>query len=268
MPRMNGIEFLRVVKQDETLKRIPVVVLTTSTEEQDKLDSFDLGVAGYMVKPVDYQQFVEVIKTIDLYWTLSELPPGRRVNHGKKNKILLVEDDKVDRMAFERFVKREGLPYDYQIAGSVAEARGSLAGAIRRRAIDYLLGDGTAFDLFDEIQDSPVVITGSGDEEIAVQAMKAGASDYLIKDPEGNYLKTLPMTVKVRSTASGRRGVEALPGTPGRVGGRAHGRTERGQRATRSRNRRAQAVEETLRESEERYRHILAMAAQCGHVRP
>jgi len=76
MPRMNGIEFLRVAKQDEDLKRIPVVVLTASSEERDKVESFRLGVAGYMVKPVDYQQFVEVMRTIDLYWTLSELPQG------------------------------------------------------------------------------------------------------------------------------------------------------------------------------------------------
>ena len=76
MPRMNGIEFLTVAKQDEALKRIPVVVLTSSREEQDKVDSFDLGVAGYMIKPVDYHQFVEVMRTIDLYWTLSELPQG------------------------------------------------------------------------------------------------------------------------------------------------------------------------------------------------
>ncbi len=76
MPRMNGIEFLRVIKQDETLKRVPVVVLTSSMEQRDKVDSFGLGVAGYMLKPVDYAQFVEVMRTIDLYWTLSELPPG------------------------------------------------------------------------------------------------------------------------------------------------------------------------------------------------
>ena len=74
MPRMNGIEFLRVAKQEDALRRIPVVVLTTSKEEEDKLRSFDLGVAGYMLKPVDYRQFVEVVRTIDLYWTLSELP--------------------------------------------------------------------------------------------------------------------------------------------------------------------------------------------------
>jgi len=74
MPKMNGIEFLRIAKQDKRLRRIPVVVLTTSEEEQDMINSFDLGIAGYMIKPVDYQKFVEVVKTIDLYWTLSKLP--------------------------------------------------------------------------------------------------------------------------------------------------------------------------------------------------
>jgi CheY-like chemotaxis protein len=74
MPRMNGHEFLSIIKQDEELRRIPVIVLTTSRGELDKVQSFDLGVAGYMIKPVDYQQFVEVMRTIRLYWTLSELP--------------------------------------------------------------------------------------------------------------------------------------------------------------------------------------------------
>ncbi len=74
MPVMGGIEFLQVVKHDAALKRIPVVVLTTSDEQQDKVASFDLGVAGYIRKPVDYQQFVEAVRSIDTYWTLSELP--------------------------------------------------------------------------------------------------------------------------------------------------------------------------------------------------
>lgn len=72
MPKMDGIGFLNVVKKDENLRRIPVVVLTTSYEEQDKVNSFDLSIAGYMVKPVEYKQFIEVVKVIDLYWTLSE----------------------------------------------------------------------------------------------------------------------------------------------------------------------------------------------------
>lgn len=74
MPVMGGIEFLQVDKHDDALKRIPVVVLTTSEEQQDKVASFDLGVAGYIRKPVDYKQFVEAVRSIDAYWTLSELP--------------------------------------------------------------------------------------------------------------------------------------------------------------------------------------------------
>lgn len=76
MPKTNGVEFLRIVKADEALKSIPVVVLTGSTEEQDVIESFSLGVAGYIIKPVDYKKFVETIRTINLYWTLSELPPN------------------------------------------------------------------------------------------------------------------------------------------------------------------------------------------------
>jgi CheY-like chemotaxis protein len=74
MPRMGGIEFLQVAKRDARLRIIPVVVLTTSAEQQDKVESFNLGVAGYMAKPVDYQQFVEVMRSINTYWTLSEMP--------------------------------------------------------------------------------------------------------------------------------------------------------------------------------------------------
>jgi len=76
MPKMNGIEFLKIIKQDEILRKIPVVVLTTSGDGQDIIESFNLSVAGYIVKPVDYKRFVEAVKTIKLYWTLSELPPN------------------------------------------------------------------------------------------------------------------------------------------------------------------------------------------------
>ena len=77
MPKINGFEFLKIAKADERLKKIPVVVLTTSKEEQDIVESFELGVAGYMLKSVGYKKFVETIRTINLYWTLSELPPNR-----------------------------------------------------------------------------------------------------------------------------------------------------------------------------------------------
>ena len=116
----------------------------------------------------------------------------------KRCKILLVEDDRLDQMAFKRLVKEENLPYDYTIAGSVAQASQILGGEkFDLVFVDYLLGDGTAFDILDSIVDTPAVFaTGTGSEELAVKAMKSGASDYLIKDPNRNYLKVLPEVVK------------------------------------------------------------------------
>ena len=73
MPRMNGLEFLEEIKKDEYLKMIPVVMLTTSKDSKDKADSYALGAAGYMVKPVDYQHFVAMIKALDQYWTMNEI---------------------------------------------------------------------------------------------------------------------------------------------------------------------------------------------------
>ena len=73
MPKMNGIEFLKIAKKDPCLRRIPVVVLTTSKADEDKVNSFDLHVAGYMLKPVQYKQFVDVMGTIHKYWSISEL---------------------------------------------------------------------------------------------------------------------------------------------------------------------------------------------------
>ncbi len=74
MPKMGGIEFLKEVKKDPTFRRIPIVVLTTSNEDRDVWGTFEHSVAGYMVKPIDYQQFVETIRTVVEYWALSVVP--------------------------------------------------------------------------------------------------------------------------------------------------------------------------------------------------
>jgi CheY-like chemotaxis protein len=71
MPKMNGIEFLRIIKDDRRTRRIPVVILTTSHEDRDRMESFDIGVAGYMVKPVDHVKFVDIIDSIHRYWSMS-----------------------------------------------------------------------------------------------------------------------------------------------------------------------------------------------------
>jgi CheY-like chemotaxis protein len=74
MPKMNGIEFLKIAKTDDELKKIPVIVLTTSKSDEDRVETFGLSVAGYMIKPTDYKKFMETVRVIDLYWSLSELP--------------------------------------------------------------------------------------------------------------------------------------------------------------------------------------------------
>ena len=76
MPKMNGVEFLKIAKADDRLKCIPVVILTTSKADQDRFECFNYSAAGYIVKPVDYKGFVEAMRILNLYWTLSELPGG------------------------------------------------------------------------------------------------------------------------------------------------------------------------------------------------
>src|SRR4030042_3464728 len=74
LPRMNGLEFLKIAREQSLLDRTPVVVLTTSKNDQDVIESYRLGVSGYMLKPVTYTEFTETVRTIDIYWTLSQLP--------------------------------------------------------------------------------------------------------------------------------------------------------------------------------------------------
>jgi CheY-like chemotaxis protein len=74
MPKMGGIEFLRELRQDPAIKATPVIVLTTSNEDKDKVEAYKLNVAGYIVKPVTFSKFVEVVATLNKYWTLSEMP--------------------------------------------------------------------------------------------------------------------------------------------------------------------------------------------------
>jgi len=121
------------------------------------------------------------------------------INGSKKIKLLLVEDDQIDRLAFTRTVKQCDLPYEYSLASSLSEALAILRDRRFEIAIlDYNLGDGQSSELFSILkeQNCPFVIsTGSGDEETAARLMSQGAADYLIKDPERNYLKILPVTI-------------------------------------------------------------------------
>lgn len=75
LPKVDGIEVLRRIKNNEILRLIPVVMLTSSHEESDIVTSYDLGVNSYIVKPVDFNQFVESVRQLSMYWLLLNQPP-------------------------------------------------------------------------------------------------------------------------------------------------------------------------------------------------
>jgi CheY-like chemotaxis protein len=75
MPKVDGLQVLREVKQDHNLRKIPVVVLTSSREEQDLLRTYDLGTNAYVVKPVEFQAFVDAVKALGQFWAVVNEPP-------------------------------------------------------------------------------------------------------------------------------------------------------------------------------------------------
>ncbi len=115
-----------------------------------------------------------------------------------KGNILFIENDDADLKVLRRMVEARSFNYKYMIVESVLEARNALVENEFDVVIsDYMLDDGTAFDILDLVKDVPViVVTGAGDVGIAVKAMKAGAYDYIIKDPSLDYLNVLPVTIK------------------------------------------------------------------------
>lgn len=83
MPRVDGLEVLRVVKADPAVRHIPIVMLTSSREERDLVESYELGVNAFVVKPVEFREFISTIKQVGVFWGLINEPPARREAHRK-----------------------------------------------------------------------------------------------------------------------------------------------------------------------------------------
>ncbi|WP_422107096.1 response regulator [Winogradskyella sp.] len=73
MPKINGIEFLKILKADERLRYIPTIILTTSNNQRDLLECFKIGIAGYILKPLKYEDYVSKIEKLFAYWSVNEL---------------------------------------------------------------------------------------------------------------------------------------------------------------------------------------------------
>ena len=80
LPKVDGLEVLKQIKSDERLKMIPVVVLTSSREEQDMVRSYTLGVNAYVVKPVDFHEFINAVKELGMFWAIINQPPPGSIN--------------------------------------------------------------------------------------------------------------------------------------------------------------------------------------------
>jgi len=86
LPKVNGMEVLREIRSNEKLKMMPVVILTSSREEKDWVESYKLGVNAYVVKPVDFQEFVKAVKDVGAFWAVVNEPPPGSVGKVKKGK--------------------------------------------------------------------------------------------------------------------------------------------------------------------------------------
>lgn len=116
----------------------------------------------------------------------------------KPIRILNVEDESVDHMALVRFASERGLAYSIDWAQTLAKARELAMGSSYDIVLlDYKLPDGTGLELIDSFKLTPIIfITGSGDEMVAVQAIKGGAADYIVKDNAGRHLELVPVSIE------------------------------------------------------------------------
>src|SRR6202158_3409821 len=195
LPKVDGLEVLKQIKSDGELRMIPVVVLTSSREEKDMVASYKLGVNAYVVKPVDFHEFVNAIKELGVFWAIiNEPPPGsvrKRVWTGMSMRqplrILSVEDDPKDAALIQDLLETEGMVCEV----TRVDTEAALLASVEQGGIDLILADYTlpSFDgisalkfAMKECPDVPFIfVSGTLGEEVAIEALKIGATDYVLK---------------------------------------------------------------------------------------
>jgi diguanylate cyclase (GGDEF)-like protein len=211
LSKINGLEVLRRLRSDLRTSSIPVIVLTSSTEERDLVESSQLGIHGYLLKPLDFGQFRDTIGRLAMSWLIAEAPSSQHpfapkeksVSHQKLQvetpiRALFVEDNPADAELCVAEMKRAGLAPKFEIV----QTREQFAAQVRSKTFDIVIADyqipgwkGTeAILLLQElgIRTPVIVVTGSLGEESTVECLKLGASDLVLKD----RLARLPVAVR------------------------------------------------------------------------
>ncbi len=169
-------------------KLIPVVVLTSRRNRTTWSESYHLGVNSYIVKPVNFEQFVEAVQQLGMYWLLLNQPPKLKILDGANHfKVLIVEDNPADAELLLRELRRTGFEPDWQRVDTEADflaGIGWIAGHHSLGLLDAAIQRPARAELLKESElDIPfIIVSGTIGEEMAVEAMQQGAADYLLKD--------------------------------------------------------------------------------------
>ena len=208
LPKVDGLEVLRRIRESDSTRMLPVVILTSSDEERDLVRSYQLGVNSYIRKPVNFTDFAEATRQLGMYWLVLNACPSDRLTNSTL-KIILVEDNDDDALLLERHLRRSGMVFQITRVQTEAEMQTALQHLDAPDVVlaDYNLplfsGPAALQTLKAAHLDVPfIMMSGAVSEETAVAAMRAGAHDYVSK---GNLTRLVPAIDRELKEAGIRR---------------------------------------------------------------
>ena len=217
LPRVDGLEVLRRLRADERTRLLPVVILTSSNEDQDRINGYGLGANSYVRKPVDFAQFIEAVRQLGLYWLILNEPPPpvECIPMSTPLRVLIVEDSEDDTALLVRELRRGG----YDVTFERVDSPGALDEAVAKREWDIVICDysmphfsGTdALRLLREKgSEVPFIfLSGTIGEETAVAALKQGAQDYLMKDNMKRLIPAIQRELREKEERQQRKDLRA-----------------------------------------------------------
>ena len=220
LPKVDGLEVLQQIKSDERLKLIPVVVLTSSHEEKDMMRSYKLGVNAYVVKPVDFHEFVNAVKELGVFWAVINRAAAGQHEEGAVTsplRILLLEDSTTDAELIQELLEADHFVCEV----TRVQTRAEFLAALEDGEIDLILADYKlpSFDGLSALKltlsarpDLPFIfVSGSLGEEIAIEALNIGATDYVLKTRLSRLVPSVQRALReARERAERKKAEEAL----------------------------------------------------------